>query len=471
MMFEEREVLEEAADRWWLFLLTGIAWLVLALLVFQWNYTTVYAVSFLFGFMALFAGVNEFFAITVSTSGWKIVHGILGVLFVLAGIWALVHPHNAFATLAALIGFFLLFKGIFDITVAFMTKDQFELLVAPVDRRHRRDPARLLGRRLVQEQGDPAGRLRRDHRALPRDHRDLPRLQAQGLAQARRGRLTARPPAAPSSAADRAVARFSGPSTQGGGSRCRSTGPERARSGSPRGSSCSPAEKELTRQSDELARRRRELPWVPIEKDYRFETDEGPAGLADLFRGRSQLLMYHFMFGPDYTAGCPACSAIADGFNGSHVHLENHDVMIWPVSRAPIDAISGVQAADGVELPVGVVAERRLQLRLQRLGDGGAAARRSGRIQLRRRGTCGRPSTPTDGGAAEQACGVVPTPRRTYARAPGVSAFALEDGVVYHTYSAYARGLDGLWSMYQWLDRAPKGRNEDGLWFRRRDEY
>jgi uncharacterized membrane protein HdeD (DUF308 family) len=127
MMFEEREVVEEAAERWWLFLLTGIAWLVVALIVFQWNYTTVYAVSFLFGFVALFAGLNEFFQITVSTSGWKIVHGTLGVLFVLAAIWAFVHPHNAFATLAALIAFFVLIKGIFDITVAFVTKDQFEL--------------------------------------------------------------------------------------------------------------------------------------------------------------------------------------------------------------------------------------------------------------------------------------------------------------------------------------------------------
>ena len=127
MMFEEREVVEEAAERWWLFLLTGIAWLVFALIVFQWNYTTVYAVSFLFGFVALFAGLNEFFQITVSTSGWKIVHGILGVLFVLAAVWAFVHPHNAFATLAALIGLFLLFKGIFDIMAAFVTKDQFEL--------------------------------------------------------------------------------------------------------------------------------------------------------------------------------------------------------------------------------------------------------------------------------------------------------------------------------------------------------
>ncbi len=127
MLFEEREVIEEAADRWWLFLLTGIAWLVFAVIVFQWSYTTVYAVSFLFGFVALFAGLNEFFQITVSTSGWKIVHGILGALFIIAAVWAFVHPHNAFSTLAALIGLLLLFKGIFDITAAFVTKDQFDL--------------------------------------------------------------------------------------------------------------------------------------------------------------------------------------------------------------------------------------------------------------------------------------------------------------------------------------------------------
>jgi len=126
-MFEERELVEEAADRWWLFLLTGIAWLVFALLVFQWDYTTVYAISYLFGVVALVAGLNEFLAIGVSTTGWKIVRGILGVLFVIAGIWALVHPHNAFAMLAALIGFFLLFKGIFDLTVAFVAKSQFDL--------------------------------------------------------------------------------------------------------------------------------------------------------------------------------------------------------------------------------------------------------------------------------------------------------------------------------------------------------
>jgi uncharacterized membrane protein HdeD (DUF308 family) len=127
MMFEEREVVEEAADWWWLFLLTGIAWFVFALLVFQWDYTTVYAISFLFGVVALIAGVNEFFQIAVSTTGWKIVRAILGALFIIAGIWALVHPHNAFATIAGLIGFFFLFKGIFDLTVAFATKSQFEL--------------------------------------------------------------------------------------------------------------------------------------------------------------------------------------------------------------------------------------------------------------------------------------------------------------------------------------------------------
>src|SRR5829696_1184821 len=101
------------------------------------------------------------------------------------------------------------------------------------------------------------------------------------------------------------------------------------------------AEKELTRRSDELARRRQELPWVRIDKDYRFEIDEGSASLADLFGGRTQLLMYHFMFGPEYTAGCPACSTIADGFNGSAVHLENHDVAMWAVSRAPLKKLQG----------------------------------------------------------------------------------------------------------------------------------
>ena len=126
-MFDEREVLEEAAHRWWIFLITGIAWLVFALIVFQWDYTTVYAISFLFGVVALSAAVDEFIVIGVSTTGWKFVHAILGVLFAIVGIWALVHPHNAFATLSALVAFFLLFKGVFDLLAAFMTRRQFEL--------------------------------------------------------------------------------------------------------------------------------------------------------------------------------------------------------------------------------------------------------------------------------------------------------------------------------------------------------
>jgi predicted dithiol-disulfide oxidoreductase (DUF899 family) len=231
------------------------------------------------------------------------------------------------------------------------------------------------------------------------------------------------------------------------------------------------AEKELTRRSDELARQRHELPWVPIEKDYRFETDEGSASLADLFGGRSQLLMYHFMFGPEYTAGCPACSAIADGFNGSHVHLENHDVVLMAVSRAPLDAIQAYKERMGWTFPwassldsdfnydfnVSVTEEQQ---------RGGEVEYNFGSRDVRPILEAGAES-PVAVMAAS--CG---TDAATYLReAPGMSAFALEDGIIYHTYSAYARGVDGLWGMYQWLDRAPKGRNETGPWFRRHDEY
>ena len=126
-LFTERELVEDAADRWWMFLVTGVGWLVFSLLVFQWDYTTVYAISILFGIVALVAGINEFFQIVVSSTGWRIVHSILGVLYVIVGVWALVNPRSAFTTLAALVAFFLLFKGIFDLTVAFMTKDEFDL--------------------------------------------------------------------------------------------------------------------------------------------------------------------------------------------------------------------------------------------------------------------------------------------------------------------------------------------------------
>jgi predicted dithiol-disulfide oxidoreductase (DUF899 family) len=228
------------------------------------------------------------------------------------------------------------------------------------------------------------------------------------------------------------------------------------------------AEKELTRRSDELARRRQELPWVRVEKDYRFDTDEGGASLADLFAGRSQLLIYHFMLGPDYTAGCPSCSAIADGFNGSVVHLANHDVTLMAVSRAPIDAIQAYKRRMGWRFPwaSSVSSDFNFDFNTSFTEE----QQRSGAGSYNYRPTGG--FAPSDEGPVAQiaaACGVDVA---TYTReAPGMSAFALEDGVVYHTYSTYARGLDALWGMYPWLDRAPKGRNEPGIWWRRHDEY
>jgi predicted dithiol-disulfide oxidoreductase (DUF899 family) len=227
-------------------------------------------------------------------------------------------------------------------------------------------------------------------------------------------------------------------------------------------------EKEHTRRGDELARKRQDLPWVRVEKEYRFETDDGNAVLPDLFRGRSQLLVYHLMFGPDYKAACPSCSAIADGFNGIQIHLAHHDVMLWAVSRAPLAKLQAYKRRLGWSFPwassfgsefnsdYSVGFSREEQLR-----DGGIE------YNYRREGawksSSGSPSQDAYGTGVD-----MPTFLR---ERPGVSAFVLEDGVVYHTYSTYARGLDGLWAMWQWLDRAPKGRNETGHWWRRHDEY
>jgi predicted dithiol-disulfide oxidoreductase (DUF899 family) len=229
------------------------------------------------------------------------------------------------------------------------------------------------------------------------------------------------------------------------------------------------AEKEHTRRSDELARRRQELPWVRINKEYRFATDQGNASLVDLFRGRSQLLVYHFMFGPDYTAGCPACSAIADGFNGFAVHLANHDVMLWAVSRAPLGKLQAFKSRMGWSFPwassldsdFNFDFETSITEEQQRAGTVEYNYRRQPALQ-----------SPTPEGPAKHAA-MTGTDVATYARErPGMSSFACDDGVVYHVYSAYARGLDGLWGMYQWLDRAPKGRNEVGIsWLRHRDTY
>ncbi len=155
------------------------------------------------------------------------------------------------------------------------------------------------------------------------------------------------------------------------------------------------AEKELTRRSDELARRRQSLPWVLVEKPYRFETDEGSASLADLFRGRSQLLVYHFMFGPDYTAGCMTCSTIADSFNGFAIHLANHDVMLWAVSRAPLAKLQTYKRR--MDIPLGILVRQRLQLRFPCLLYRGTAARRRHRLQLPAGTRVGGPQRRGDG--------------------------------------------------------------------------
>ena len=240
------------------------------------------------------------------------------------------------------------------------------------------------------------------------------------------------------------------------------------------------AEKEHTRRSDELARRRQELPWVRIDKQYRFDTDEGSASLADLFRGRSQLLVYHFMFGPDYKAGCPSCSSIADGFDGFAVHLANHDVMLMAMSRAPLPKLQAFKQRMGWAFPwastygtdfnadfnVAFSPEQQragieYNYRTEPAVKDSLAGKTVQNWELR-----------GSEGPVEQIAAMTGTDVATYTRErPGVSAFVLEDGVVYHTYSSFARGLDGLWGMYQWLDRAPLGRNETGVWWRHHDAY
>jgi predicted dithiol-disulfide oxidoreductase (DUF899 family) len=230
------------------------------------------------------------------------------------------------------------------------------------------------------------------------------------------------------------------------------------------------AEKELTRRSDELARQRQELPWVQIDKAYRFETDQGNASLADLFRGRSQLLVYHFMFGPDYKAGCATCSTIADGFDGFAVHLANHDVTLCAVSRAPLAKLQAYQRRMGWTFPwsSSFGGDFNFDFHVSFTEE----QQSEGAIEYNyERGGDAMDATSVPAPVADNAA-MAGTDVATYTRErPGMSAFALEDGVVYHVYSTYARGLDGLWGMYQWLDRAPKGRNETGVWWRRPDEY
>ena len=241
------------------------------------------------------------------------------------------------------------------------------------------------------------------------------------------------------------------------------------------------AEKELTRQSDKVAQRRQKLPWVRIDKEYRFETEKGSASLADLFRGRSQLLVYHFMFGPNYTAGCPACSSIADSFNGIAVHLANHDVTLSAVSRAPFKKLQAYKRRMGWTFPWASSlgsdfnSDFNVWFTEDQQREGGIEYnyRREAPTRVPLTGKAARKwQSGEDQGPVAEIAAMTGTDVATYTRErPGMSAFALEDDIVYHTYSTYARGLDGLWGMYQWLDRAPKGRNETGFWFRRHDEY
>lgn len=241
------------------------------------------------------------------------------------------------------------------------------------------------------------------------------------------------------------------------------------------------AEKDLTRRSDELARQRQALPWVRVDKTYRFETEQGPASLAGLFNGRSQLLVYHFMFGPDYTAGCPSCSTIADGFDGFVVHLAHHDVTLCAVSRAPLATLQAYKQRMGWKFPWASSVDTDFNFDFniaftEEQQRGGGIEYNYRREAPTREPLAGKSVQEWQlrggEGPVAQIAAMTGTDVATYTRdRPGMSAFVLDEGVVYHTYSTYARGLDGLWGMYQWLDRSPRGRNETGVWWRRRDEY
>jgi predicted dithiol-disulfide oxidoreductase (DUF899 family) len=241
------------------------------------------------------------------------------------------------------------------------------------------------------------------------------------------------------------------------------------------------AEKDLTRRGDELVQQRQELPWVHIDKPYQFDTDEGKASLADLFKGRSQLMVYHLMFGPDYTAACSSCSSIADGLNAVQVHLANHDVMLMAISRAPLAKLHAYKKRMGWTFPwaSSFGCDFNFDFSVYFTED----QQRGGGVEynFRREAPMREPPpNKTAAGGTQQrppSCGEVfatgsgvdlPTFLR---ERPGLSTFVLQDGAIYHTYSAYGRGVDAIWGMYQWLDRAPFGRNEDGVWWRRHDEY
>jgi predicted dithiol-disulfide oxidoreductase (DUF899 family) len=231
------------------------------------------------------------------------------------------------------------------------------------------------------------------------------------------------------------------------------------------------AEKDYTRRGDALTKARQDLPWVRIDKAYTFDGDNGPVALADLFQGRSQLLVYHFMFGPDYKAGCPSCSAIADGFNGFTVHLANHDVALTAVSRAPLAKLQAYKQRMGWTFPW--VSAHGGDFNFDFNVSFTEEQQRNGDIVYNfARGGHAMDAVTDVPEAVRRIATDVGTDLPTYTRdRPGLSAFVREDGAIYHTYSSYARGMDAIWGAYQWLDRAPKGRNENGYWWRRRGEY
>lgn len=213
------------------------------------------------------------------------------------------------------------------------------------------------------------------------------------------------------------------------------------------------AEKALTRLGDEVTRQRLALPWVRIDKSYTFDTVDGSATLADLFRGRSQLIVYHFMFGPDWAEGCPSCSAVADGFDQTHLHLQNHDVAFTAVSRAPLHTLVAYADRMGWSFPW-ASSERsdfNFDFNVSFTPDRIAAGQTYN---------------------FHPVIDTTPDPASAPTDLHGMSAFAIDDDVVYHTYSAYSRGVDAIWNMWHWLDRAPLGRNDDDMsWFRRHDAY
>ncbi len=223
------------------------------------------------------------------------------------------------------------------------------------------------------------------------------------------------------------------------------------------------AEKEHTRLGDELAGRRRELPWVPVEKEYRFDSDDGTRTLAELFDGRSQLLVYHFMFGPDYEAGCPTCSSIADAVNGVVPHLNARDVTMLFVSQASLEKLQAYKRRMGWSFPWVSSANSEFNVDL-----GFSSSEEQTREWVAPMLEQLPPIAARN--ARETGTDVV----RYLTESQGFSAFALDDGVVYHTYSTGARGVEFLMGYYPILDRAPKGRDEDDgfqLWIRRHDEY